>query len=495
MKQALTPASSPSALAAEITALTGTGVRVLCIGDVMLDRFAYGEVDRISPEAPIPVFRHQSEATMLGGAGNVLRNLTALGAGADFIGVIGDDAAGGEISALVAAEPGVKGHLVVDAERETTIKTRYIAGAQQLLRADRECARDVGASRADDVLKAAAKAMESAQAVVLSDYGKGVLTQDVTAKIIEMAATAGKPVIVDPKGNDFTRYRGAYLLTPNVKELAQAAGHDIYDEDGIVATAQNMRQSAGVDGILVTRGRDGMTLAVDGGHRHLSTRAREVFDVSGAGDTVVATVAAALGAGMAVADAAYLANTAAGIAVGKIGTAVVHNDELCAALHASERAAGEDKLLSLEAALDLLQRWRAQGFKVGFTNGCFDLLHPGHIYLLAQARAACDRLVVAINSDGSVARLKGEGRPVQPLTARAQVLGGLASVDAVVVFSDETPVKLIEAMRPEVLIKGADYAKDQVVGADLVEGWGGKVVLAELLDGHSTTETIARLVK
>ncbi len=493
MNQALTPASSPSALATEIKALAGA--RVLCIGDVMLDRFAYGEVARISPEAPIPVFRHQNEASMLGGAGNVLRNLTALGAGADFIGVIGDDGAGGEIQALVAAEPGVAGHLVVDAGRETTIKTRYIAGAQQLLRADRESAWDIDATLAEDVLKAAAKAIAGAQAVVLSDYGKGVLTQGVTAKIIELAAKAGKPVIVDPKGNDFTRYRGAYLLTPNVKELSEAAGHDIYDEDGIVATAQNVRQSAGVDGILVTRGRDGMTLVIDGGHCHLSARAREVFDVSGAGDTVVATVAAALGAGMAVRDAAYLANAAAGIAVGKIGTAVVHNDELSAALDAEARAAGEDKLLSLEAALDLVRLWRAQGFKVGFTNGCFDLLHPGHVYLLDQARAACDRLVVAINSDSSVARLKGEGRPVQPLIARAQVLGALASVDAVVVFSDQTPVKLIEAMRPDVLVKGADYAKDQVIGGDLVEGWGGKVVLAELLDGHSTTGTIARLVK
>ncbi len=493
MKKALTPASSPSALAAEIEALASA--RVLCIGDVMLDRFAYGEVDRISPEAPIPVFRHQSEATMLGGAGNVLRNLTALGAGADFIGVIGDDGAGGEIQALVAAEPGVEGHLVVDPERETTIKTRYIAGAQQLLRADRESAWDIGASLAEDVLKAAAQAIESAQAVVLSDYGKGVLTQGVTARIIEIAAKAGKPVIVDPKGNDFTRYRGAYLLTPNVKELELAAGHDIFDEDGIAATAQNVRQSAGVEGILVTRGRDGMTLAVDGGHCHLSARAREVFDVSGAGDTVVATVAAALGAGMAVADAAYLANTAAGIAVGKIGTAVVHHDELSAALHAKARAAGEDKLLSLEAALDLIRLWRAQGFKVGFTNGCFDLLHPGHVFLLGQAKGMCDRLVVAINSDSSVARLKGEGRPVQPLIARAQVLSGLASVDAVVVFSDETPLKLIEAMRPDVLVKGADYALDEVVGGALVEGWGGKVVLAELLDGHSTTGTIARLVK
>lgn len=493
MNQALTPASSPSALAAEIKALAGA--RVLCIGDVMVDCFVYGEVDRISPEAPIPVFRHQSEATMLGGAGNVLRNLTALGAGADFIAVIGDDDTGGEIQALVAAEPGVEGHLLVDPGRESTIKTRYIAGAQQLLRADRECARDIGATLAEDVLEAVGKAIGGAQAVVLSDYGKGVLTPGVTARIIELAAKAGKPVIVDPKGSDFTRYRGAYLLAPNLKELALAAGHDIYDEDGIVATAQNVRQSAGVAGILVTRGRDGMTLVVDGGHRHFPARAREVFDVSGAGDTVVATVAAALAAGMALVDAAYLANAAAGIAVGKIGTAVVHNAELFAALHASERAAGEDKLLSIEAALDLIQSWRAQGFKVGFTNGCFDLLHPGHIYLLDQARAACDRLVVAINSDQSVARLKGEGRPVQPLIARAQVLGGLASVDAVVVFSDQTPLKLIEAMRPDVLVKGADYAKDQVIGGALVEGWGGRVVLADLLDGHSTTGTIARLVK
>ncbi len=432
---------------------------------------------------------------MLGGAGNVLRNLTALGAGADFIAVIGNDSAGGEIEALVAAEPGVEGHLVVDTARETTIKTRYIAGAQQLLRADRECSDEIDAALAADMLKAAAKAIEGAQAVVLSDYGKGVLTQDVTAKIIEMAAKAGKPVIVDPKGNDFARYRGAYLLAPNVKELELAAGHVIHDEDGIAATAQNMRQSAGVDGILVTRGGDGMTLVTDGGHRHLPARAREVFDVSGAGDTVVATLAAALAAGMAVADAAYLANTAAGIAVGKIGTAVVHHDELFAALNAKARAAGEDKLLSLEAALDLIRRWRAQGLKIGFTNGCFDLLHPGHVYLLDQAKGVCDRLVVAVNSDSSVARLKGEGRPVQPLIARAQVLGGLASVDAVVVFSDQTPVKLIEAMRPDVLVKGADYAKGEVVGAALVEGYGGKVILAELLDGHSTTGTIARLVK
>ncbi|MCH6577918.1 MAG: D-glycero-beta-D-manno-heptose-7-phosphate kinase [Proteobacteria bacterium] len=482
-----------SALAAEVEAFSG--VRVLCVGDVMLDRFAYGEVERISPEAPIPVFRHRHEATMAGGAGNVLRNLSTLGVAARIVAVIGDDGAGAELRALIEAEPGAQAELFAAKGRETTIKTRYIAGSQQLLRADRETTTDIEPAIAEKIVATVAAALAETDAIVLSDYGKGVLTREVTARIIEAARQAGKPVVVDPKGPDMSHYRGASVVTPNRRELAEASGLAVSDDAEIIIAAEKLIAGCGFEAVLVTRAKDGMTLVTAAGAEHLEAMKREVFDVSGAGDTVVATLAAAIGAGVALVDAAGIANAAAGVVVGKVGTAVVEKSELIDALHGRDRSSAGSKLASFEAALERIARWRRKGLRIGFTNGCFDILHPGHVSLFDQARGACDRLVVGLNSDASVARLKGAGRPLQAEAARAAVLGSVASIDLVVVFADDTPMKLIEAIRPDVLVKGGDYTIEEVVGAEFVQSYGAKVLLAEIAPGHGTTQTIARMVK
>jgi len=470
--------------------------RVLCLGDLMLDRFVYGEVSRISPEAPIPVFQVGRETAMLGGAGNVVRNLVALGAGACFVAVVGDDPVGRDLTAMVGAEDRVEPYLLVERDRPSTVKTRYIAHGQQLLRADRETLAPVSDEIAETVIRVAGEAIETCDVVALSDYAKGVLTPAIVAAVIERARAAGKPVVVDPKGADFGRYRGATAITPNQRELMAATGIDGDDDAAVTRAARALIDEIAVAAVLVTRGRRGMSLITAEGERtHFAAEAREVFDVSGAGDTAMATFAAAIGRAAPLVEAARLANHAAGVVVGKVGTAVVGGDDLLHAIHANEWSAIEAKIVTRASAVERVRGWRERGLGIGFTNGCFDLLHPGHVSLLAQAKGACDRLVVGLNSDASVARLKGPGRPVQTEAARAQVIASLASVDLVVVFEADTPLALIEALRPELLVKGADYRLDQVVGGDLVAGYGGAVMLAKLAPGHSTTETIARLAR
>ncbi|MHA1151532.1 MAG: D-glycero-beta-D-manno-heptose 1-phosphate adenylyltransferase [Alphaproteobacteria bacterium] len=486
-------------LAAQLETLAG--VRVVVAGDVMLDRFLYGEVERISPEGPIPVLRVEREVTMLGGAGNVLRNLVALGAAVEFLAVVGDDAAGRKVQALAREAAGEGCHLLVETGRATTIKERYIAAGQQLLRADRDPEGAIGAGTATALVAAATAALATASdggagALVLSDYGKGVLEAETLTALIAAATAAGCPVVVDPKGRDYGIYRGATLVTPNQRELHEASGLPTSSDEDVALAAQEIIDSCGIEAVLATRGSDGLTLLGPGGkgkHLHLPTEAREVFDVSGAGDTVAAAVAAALAAGLGLEDAARLANVAAGIVVGKLGTAVASRSELLQTLHASDLMAAEAKVVVPGALLARAERWRGAGLRLGFTNGCFDLLHPGHVSLLAQARAACDRLIVGLNSDASTRRLKGEGRPIQSEAARAAVLASLASVDLVVIFGEDTPLKLIETLKPDVLVKGADYARDEVVGADLVERLGGKLILVELSPGHSTSGTIGRM--
>ena len=478
-----------SALVARVGAFPSA--RVACIGDAMLDRYVYGDVERVSPEAPIPVLRIANETATLGGAGNVARNLAALGAHAVFAAVVGDDDAGRDVERLVA-DLRIEAALVRDRTRPTTVKTRYVAVGQQLLRADRESIAPLGRETEGAVLERAEHAIANAAVAVLSDYGKGVLTDSGCARLI--GAAGGKPVIVDPKG-DFEKYRGAGIVTPNRRELGQATRMPVATLAEAEAAARRARSASGIGAVLVTLSADGMLMVDGDGATHLPAEAREVFDVSGAGDTVVATLAAALAAGAAPADAARLANTAAGIVVAKRGTAVALAEELIEALHTGDLMSGERKLVPLAAALERVGRWRARGDRVGFTNGVFDLIHPGHVSLLAQARAACDRLIVGLNADASVKRLKGPERPIQSEAARAAVLGSLASVDLVIVFGDDTPVRLIEAIRPDVLVKGADYALNEVVGGDFVRGYGGKVLLAQLEPGHSTTATIKRMAR
>ncbi|MDR3499422.1 MAG: bifunctional D-glycero-beta-D-manno-heptose-7-phosphate kinase/D-glycero-beta-D-manno-heptose 1-phosphate adenylyltransferase HldE [Parvibaculum sp.] len=479
-------------LASELDAFRNT--HILCVGDVMLDRYVYGEVRRISPEAPIPVLKVDEERAMLGGAGNVVRNLAALGAQVSFVSVVGQDAAGGEIEAMLKALPGVETRLVAAPKRPSTVKIRYVAMSQQVLRADYETSAALGAALEADVIRHIRALLPKAQVLVLSDYGKGVLSPEVCRAAIEAARALRIPVIVDPKGTDYSSYGGASVVTPNRKELAEATGLALETEEALVAAARALAKRCGIGTLLVTRSREGMSLiAEDGAVRHLPAEAREVFDVSGAGDTVVSTLAVALASGLPLAEAAALANAAAGIVVGKVGTAVVYTDELAAKLREQNRSSVEQKIASLRAAVDVVAGWRRAGLRVGFTNGCFDLLHPGHVSLLAQSRALCDRLVVGLNSDASVRRLKGPTRPVQSDDARATVLASLANVDLVVIFEEDTPEALIEALRPDVLIKGGDYTVETIVGASFVQSYGGKVEIIDLVPGFSTTKTVEKM--
>ena len=469
---------------------------VLCVGDVMLDRYEYGAVARISPEAPIPVVRIEGDELMLGGAGNVVRNVTALGGAATLVSVRGDDPAGTELAQLLAAESRLDARVTVESGRITTIKTRYIADGQQLLRADRETARPVARATENAARKATAEAVERAGVVVLSDYAKGLLSNRLIAAILELAKRAGVPVLVDPKGGDFGRYRGASVLTPNLAELEAVSGGPCGDDDAVTEAARATIRDCGIAAVTVTRGERGMTLVEgEAAAVHLATRGREVYSRVGAGDTVIATVACALAAGAPLAEAAALANVAAGIVVDKVGTAVAYPSEIAQALHAAEHGASESKIVALTAALDRVETWRRRGDRIGFTNGCFDLLHPGHVALLEQARAACDRLVVGLNSDASARRLKGPGRPVNTERERAVLLASHGVVDLVVGFAEDTPIDLIAALKPEVLVKGADYSLDAVVGADLVRSHGGTVILAKIKPGYSTTGALAKLAR
>jgi D-beta-D-heptose 7-phosphate kinase / D-beta-D-heptose 1-phosphate adenosyltransferase len=466
--------------------------RVAVAGDVMLDRFVYGSVERVSPEAPIPVLRLEREIAMAGGAGNVARNIAALGAQVALAGIVGQDKEADELRAALGAQMGPALTLVREPGRRTTVKTRYIAGAQQLLRADREDVQTPKPATQAALHRAVQASLADADLLVLSDYGKGALAG--VADLIDAARAAELPVLVDPKGRDYGIYRGSDVITPNQRELAAATGMPAETDAQVVAAAEFLIREYGFRAVVATRGAAGMSvIESDRAPRHLPAQASEVFDVSGAGDTVIATLAAAIASGVPLPIAAALANLAAGIVVGKIGTAVVRGEEILAALHANELHAGEAKIVGLARAVDLIERWRARGLKIGFTNGCFDLLHPGHISLLTQARAACDKLVVGLNTDESVRRLKGAGRPIQPESARAIVLASLGSVDLVVPFAEDTPIELIRAIRPELLVKGADYTVATVVGADIVTSYGGKVLLADLIAGQSTTATLARL--
>lgn len=479
-------------LAARVETLKGA--HVLCIGDVILDRYVYGDVERISPEGPIPVLRVREEKAMLGGAGNVVRNLAALGARVSFASVVGKDEAGEEIARMLEALDGLEASLVVDPSRRSTVKTRYVSMSQQILRADQESNAAISAALEEELIGRIRKLLRDVRVVVLSDYGKGVLTWGLCASVIEAARAAGVPVIVDPKGRDYGLYRGASIVTPNRKELAEASGEALSGSDAIVSAAERLIERHAFEAMIVTRSQEGMSVIERGGRvAHLPAEAREVFDVSGAGDTVISTLAAALAAGLTLVEAASLANAAAGIVVGKVGTAVVYPDELAAKLREHELSSIELKVVTRQAAADIVAAWRRKGLKVGFTNGCFDLLHPGHVSLLTQSRALCDRLVVGLNSDASVSRLKGPTRPIQTEIARATVLASLANVDLVVIFEEDTPEELIEALHPDVLIKGGDYTVETIVGAAFVQSYGGRVAVIDLVPGFSTTKTVEKM--
>ncbi|MFR0690954.1 bifunctional D-glycero-beta-D-manno-heptose-7-phosphate kinase/D-glycero-beta-D-manno-heptose 1-phosphate adenylyltransferase HldE [Enterobacterales bacterium AE_CKDN230030158-1A_HGKHYDSX7] len=458
---------------------------VLVVGDVMLDRYWHGATSRISPEAPVPVVRVEQHEDRPGGAANVALNLAALGAPAFLVGVTGVDEAADSLSDSLQAV-GVTTRFQRIAGQPTIVKLRVMSRHQQLLRVDFE-----EAFRTDAVaLSADVEALlDQVRVLVLSDYGKGALKNH--QALIQAARQRGIPVLADPKGKDFAIYRGASLITPNLSEFEAIVGR-CTDEADLVAKGQQLMTELELGALLVTRGEHGMTLLRPGHSAlHLPARAREVFDVTGAGDTVISTLAGAIAAGEDLPQAVALANLAAGIVVGKLGTAAISAPELRRAV---QREQGSERgVLSLDQLLLAIEDARAHGEKIVFTNGCFDILHAGHVTYLEQARAQGDRLIVGVNDDGSVTRLKGPGRPINSVDRRMAVLAGLGAVDWVVSFAEDTPERLLTEVRPDVLVKGGDYGVEQVVGADIVKAYGGEVRVLGLVENSSTTAIVEKI--
>ena len=469
-------------------------VRVLCIGDSMLDRFVYGQVNRISPESPVPVLSVSLTQSFPGGAANVARNIASLGGLCTLVSVVGADAVARELTQIMGIIEGVRCEFCVNSDRPTSEKIRFVAQGQHMLRTDAEVTDPIDSLTAKALVESIETLASSHDVMVLSDYAKGLLTDEVVRSCIAIAERLGIPIVVDPKTVDLERYRGATVITPNSKEAMDATGIDPTEAQSAERAGLAILASAGVEAVLLTRSHRGMTL-VRGGEpaEHIGASAREVFDVVGAGDTVIATLSLALGAKVSLPEAARLANFAAGVVVGKRGTATVTQtelaDEVLRLSHGSLQAL-QDKIMSRKDAVELARTWRKNGFKVGFTNGCFDILHVGHLAILTYSRHNSGRLVVAVNSDASVKRLKGAGRPINPENDRAMVLAALSVVDAVVVFDEDTPLELIEALNPDVLVKGADYTVENVVGAKHVLAQGGRVLTCELVPGKSTSRVV-----
>lgn len=471
-------------------------VRVLCLGDLMLDRFIEGAVNRISPESPVPIIQMKATQSVPGGAANVARNVAALGGFCTIVGVVGDDAVGNELTALIAESGQVMPALVRDATRPTIEKIRFVSQGTHLLRADREEACDIPTGIAEVVIEEISRLLRDHDVLILSDYAKGLLTPQVVSAVIDSARKAGVPVIVDPKTRDLARYAGATVITPNAKEAALATGIEPVSDETAAASAYKALTDAGVESVLLTRSEQGMTLVTrEGEVSHTAASAREVFDVVGAGDTVVATMALCVGGGMTLPEAAGIANAAAGVVVGKRGTATLTRSELTDELSRLSRigiSPSQLKIVSASRAVSLREQWARDGLRVGFTNGCFDILHVGHVGILEFARSRCDRLIVGVNADASVSRLKGPTRPINREDDRAQIIGAFGFVDAVIVFGEDTPYDLIGQIRPDVLVKGSDYTVEQVVGFDIVQQYGGEVALFELVPGRSTSNIIAK---
>ena len=469
--------------------------RVLVVGDVILDEYLHGSIERISPEAPVPVVDSSTSRTVLGGAANVAHNLAALGCDVMLAGVVGSDAPGRTLREALA-DAGIDATcLVEDGARSTTHKVRVVAHGQQVLRLDREVRTPLSTQTQAALLAGIVRALPGVDGVILSDYHKGVLAPGMVEAVVQAARAAHKPVVVDPKGRGYERYRGVAALTPNLRELELATGMAVDGAEAIAQAAAALQEITDATALLVTAGADGMWLFERGRPSvHIRTEAREVFDVTGAGDTVVAVFGLGLFAGIALEEAARLANIAAGLVVAKLGTAVVERTELFERVGGSE-AAWERKLLGADAAVAMVERAREAGRTVVFTNGCFDLLHAGHVAYLQRARGCGDLLVVGLNDDASVRALKGAKRPLVPERERAQILSALEAVDAVVLFGEATPELLIRRLRPDVLVKGADYRPEEVAGRDFVESYGGRLELVELVQGRSTSGLIAHIVQ
>lgn len=467
---------------------------VLVIGDLMLDRYLIGEVDRISPEAPVPVVLLKQQNERAGGAANVAANLAQLGIKTMMAGVIGDDAEGRSLLQMLKGLHISSNAIVTSAERPTVTKTRILGGHQQMMRLDMESRAPFTNMETSSLLHLIINAMEQKpSAIILSDYAKGVLSDELCRAVINKANALDIPVLVDPKGRDYSKYQGATALTPNKKETAEACGVSSADNEKLLKAAAKLRDELGLQFLAVTRGEEGISLLEKDQTIHIPAAAKQVFDVSGAGDTVIATLAAGLVHGLSHRQAFELANIAAGIVVGKVGTVPIDREELLAELLSQGSFEQADKICSLDTLVNRVKQWKSQKQTIVFTNGCFDLLHTGHVTYLEAAKKTGDKLVLGLNTDRSVSALKGPTRPVIHEADRARVLAALEAVDAVILFDEDTPLKLIDAIRPDIIVKGSDYTEDQVVGGKEVKSWGGKVALIDIVPGRSTSGIIEKL--
>jgi D-beta-D-heptose 7-phosphate kinase/D-beta-D-heptose 1-phosphate adenosyltransferase len=466
--------------------------RVLVVGDLMLDRYLWGAVDRISPEAPVPVVLIDHKSCVAGGAANVASNLHSLGCKVSMAGVVGADEDGRQLLELLQSA-GIETNAVLTApDRPTTCKTRILGGRQQMLRLDVEKGGEFSLELLSLLLSAIERAVSGCSAIILSDYGKGLLGDSVCQAIIRRGHELSIPTFVDPKGLHYEKYASCRVISPNRLELAAATSTDPGNLELLLRKGELLRTKLGIGRLTVTLGELGIALLDSTGIRRFPALAREVFDVSGAGDTVIATLGAAVATGVEFDDAIRLANLAAGIVIRKLGTVPITQDELLAGVASNGDTSQGEKICSREALLKRVAHWRLAGQRIVFTNGCFDLLHVGHLAILEQAKREGDCLVVALNTDRSVRVLKGPNRPVITEDARAKLVAALPYVDAVVLFDEETPLNLIRAVRPNVLVKGGDYTEEEVVGANDMKTWGGKVTLVPVVEGTSTTAILKK---
>lgn len=466
---------------------------VIVVGDLMLDRYLWGGVDRVSPEAPVPVVHLNRESDRAGGAANVAMNLAGLEVRTSLVGAVGTDDAARRLRDLLDQEGiGTEG-LIPVSDRPTTTKTRVVGDRQQMLRIDDERVHPVEEEAARSIVDHVEACISDADVLLLSDYAKGVLSPEVCSELIRLANDASCPVLVDPKGSNYDKYAGADTVTPNDRELALATGAGAGQVEALLDAGDALRRRIDITNLIVTRGKDGISRVCDDGREDFPALQRDVFDVSGAGDTVVSLLAACRAARLDWPLSIRIANLAASVVIGKVGTMPIRRDELIDAVHNWQDVQISDKLYDADRIRQQVQAWRAQSETVVFTNGCFDILHAGHVTYLDEASRKGGRLVVGLNTDASVNALKGDPRPIMPQDERSRVLASLESVDAVVLFDEPTPADLIEAVRPDVLVKGADYEKSEVVGADMVKRWGGTVELIPLVEGVSTTNIVERV--
>jgi D-beta-D-heptose 7-phosphate kinase/D-beta-D-heptose 1-phosphate adenosyltransferase len=467
--------------------------RLLVVGDLMIDEYVWGSVDRISPEAPVQVVSVIREDLTLGGAGNVVNNLRALGGRVAVAGVVGTAADGNRLIDMFAQLTVDCRGVVQEAERPTTRKTRIIASNQHVLRVDRETKRDIADASFERLVDFIDTVMPEMDVVLVSDYNKGLVTRELMARLTAAARRHDKAVIVDPKGTDYTKYQGATLLTPNRKEASQASGMEIADDASLAEAARRIMGAAALDHLLITLGQEGMALFQAGKPVYrIATRARQVYDVSGAGDTVLSVLGLALGLGASFEEGVKMANAAAGVVVGKVGTAPIRIEELLSAVtNTGQRFPSKHR--SLDELPDLVRDLKRSGRRIVLTNGCFDLLHAGHVQLFAAARELGDVLIVAIDDDDSVRKVKGSGRPVIRAAERIRILSALDSVDAVVVFASDQLEDLIDAVKPDVLVKGSNYDSAQVRGGDRVVRHGGRVALVPIREEISSSRIIKNI--